>query len=91
MAQKHTDSIVLVAIDRLNREPDEFGVRDLVRVCQMSDNTIRKSVKRHEQAGKLRVIRPGSGLRHTYVILQPPTEEDTKIAQLYGIGVGGGA
>lgn len=85
---KHTDSIVLVAIDRLNREPNEFGVRDLVRLCQMSDNTIRKSVKRQEAAGKLRVIRPGSGHRHRYVILQPPTDEDKQVAQLYGVGGG---
>ena len=78
-----TDSIVLVAIDRLNRNAEPFGIRALVEHCQLADKTISAAILRLEAGGHLRVIRGQTGTRHEYVILKPPTQTDVIAAKLH--------
>ena len=77
------DSIVLVIIDRLNKNSHPYGIRTLVNRCCLADKTISKAIKRLEGAGKLRVFRGEPGTRHEYVVLQPPDEIDQLAASIH--------
>ncbi len=78
-----TDSIVLVMIDRLNRQGEPYGIRALVRACRLADKTISKAIKRLEEQKRLRVLRGAPGTRHEYVVLTPPDDIDRLAASIH--------
>ena len=77
------DSIVLVMIDRLNREGAPYGIRALVKYCRLADKTISKAIKQLEAQRRLRVLRGAPGTRHEYVILDQPDDVDLLAASIH--------
>lgn len=83
-SQQHViDSVVLVIIDKLNQKPEPFGLRALVTHCQLADKTISKAIRRLEQSNRLRVFRREPGVRHEYIVLDPPTQTDKVTAAIH--------
>lgn len=76
MDPEYYESIVLVTIDRLQKEGKPQGQMQLVREARLGNVTIIKAIGRLEKKGRLRVIRGRPGTRHQYEILDPPTGLD---------------
>ena len=77
------DSIVLVVIDRMNKDRKSCGLRALVKECKLADKTISKAIRRLETDGKLRIKKNIPGVLHEYEVLQPPDEIDQLAASIH--------
>jgi hypothetical protein len=84
MKPEYFDAVVLVIIDRLNKQGIPCGISNLVDHAQMGNKTIAKAIGRLEANGRLTITKfPQTYKPWEYAVNTPPTEAELALAAIH--------